>query len=45
MCYLFCVNQTDVCIYFLKFNWNSLHARLKQPQQGMGLQEKEAEKD
>ena len=32
----------ELCFFF---NWDSLNARLKQPLQGMELQEKETEKD
>ena len=37
--------QVNFFFYFIFFNWDSLHARLKQPLRGTELQEKEAQKD
>ena len=44
-CCLFHSSGEKVDVFFGFCNWDSLHAKAKQPLQGMELQEKEAQKD
>ena len=39
------LTEANLIVLRFFFNWDSLHARLKQPLRGMELQEKEAQKD